>query len=158
MCGTTLTSLTWIRGPHGRRPPPGRLAGICEREVSSEYPRVATCSHFAAAQHLAEQCRLRSNVDKARRKELLRQYRATEQEQARRTLGFGQDDLKSLLDSLDVVAGEAPCDHSPRYTRAWAAARGLDPDTVVTALQAFGGHCDCEVLANVTPDKFGWPD
>jgi hypothetical protein len=37
-------------------------------------------------------------------------------------------------------------------------ARGLDPEVVLAALQEFGGFCDCELLANVTPDKFGWSD
>jgi hypothetical protein len=97
-------------------------------------------------------------MDKARRKALLRQHRASEQESARRLLAFGEQQLRSLLDMLDEAAEHETCDHSARLTRAWAISHGLDPEAVIAAVQEFGGYCDCEVLANVTPDKFGWSD
>lgn len=97
-------------------------------------------------------------MDQARRKELLQQYRADEHEQARRRLGLSEEALHSLLDHLDAIAEEASCDHSQRETRAWATSQGLDSDVVTEAVAELGGYCDCEVLANVTPDKFGWGD
>jgi hypothetical protein len=33
----------------------------------------------------------------------------------------------------------------------------LDADVVVRAINALGSNCDCELLLNVTPDRFGYP-
>jgi len=33
---------------------------------------------------------------------------------------------------------------------------GVDMEALVDALKSWGGACDCKIVANVTPDKFGW--
>jgi hypothetical protein len=48
------------------------------------------------------------------------------------------------------------CDKTLRHTRHWAEEQRLDIERVLESVGAFGGYCDCEVLFNVTPDKFGW--
>ena len=48
------------------------------------------------------------------------------------------------------------CDHTLRHTQSWAEQQGLDAQRVLESVSEFGGFCDCEVLFNVTPDKFAW--
>jgi Protein of unknown function (DUF2695) len=95
-------------------------------------------------------------MDKARRKELLRAHKAATHESARKTLGLTESELTALRDTLDAAAEHLRCDHTVRITREWATSRGLDPNTVSAGVREFGGFCDCEVLANVEPEKFGW--
>lgn len=99
-----------------------------------------------------------SGSDKARRKELLRRYKNTERSAAREQLGLTADDLASLLECLDDQLNNVECDHTLRLTKQWAQEHGQSVEAITNAVLSFGGYCDCEVLANVTPDKFGWPD
>jgi len=48
------------------------------------------------------------------------------------------------------------CDRTLRHTSLWAAQQQFDVEQVLRSVREFGGFCDCEVLFNVTPDKFGW--
>jgi hypothetical protein len=97
-------------------------------------------------------------MDKARRKELLRQHKASEHTTARRTLGLTNVQLTSLLTRLDEANAEQHCDRTLRMTRDWAQAQGLDASAITASLGELAAFCDCEVLANVTPDRFGWPE
>jgi hypothetical protein len=97
-------------------------------------------------------------MDRARRKELQRQYKSSEHAAARHTLLLTRKQLHSLLAALKEVDAEDVCDHTQRLARGWASERGLDAVAVGKSLAEHGGYCDCEVLANVTPDKFGWPE
>lgn len=45
------------------------------------------------------------------------------------------------------------CDGSHRHTRAWAAVHGVDPALLVSFIAGRGGHCDCEVVINVDPER-----
>jgi hypothetical protein len=69
------------------------------------------------------------------------------------------EQLKALLDHLDVELPKSPCDHTLRLTRGWAEANSVDADALAESLFHFGGGCDCEVLANVDPETQvdGWP-
>lgn len=97
-------------------------------------------------------------MDKARRKALRRQAKDAEYTEVRRRLGFGEKILRSLRHDLNEASASEVCDHSLRLTRDWATNHTLDPDRVAQAVQTFGGTCDHEVLAKVTPDRFGWRD
>ena len=94
--------------------------------------------------------------DRRRRKKLIDDYKAREYTQARECLGLTADSLASLLGYLEDRLAEVPRDHSPRLTREWAEQNGHEKQRVEDGVTAFGGYCDCEVAANVTPDKFGW--
>ena len=95
-----------------------------------------------------------------RKKQLRDQYKQQELLQARKTLGLYPDQLRELQNwiSNSLHGLGIACDHTLVRTREWAASAGLDPDAVAKGVAAFGGHCDCEVLWNVTPDKFGYPE
>jgi hypothetical protein len=57
-------------------------------------------------------------------------------------------DLRGLFDHLDAAL-EGGCDHTLVHTRRYLQSRGLNEEAVVPWLAEYGGHCDCEVLANV---------
>jgi Protein of unknown function (DUF2695) len=52
----------------------------------------------------------------------------------------------------DDERGEATwkCDTTLDMTRAWLRDRGLDEEENIAFLESLGGHCDCEVVFNVT--------
>jgi uncharacterized protein DUF2695 len=78
---------------------------------------------------------------------------------AREKLGLQAEQFKSLRSFLDGSAFKIKpvCDHTHTRTEEWAGRMGIDMEALVEALKSFGGACDCKVVANVTPDKFGWP-
>ena len=96
--------------------------------------------------------------DKARRRALIRELKSAEYAEARARLGLDSVELDDLHDYLEHRGEEAGCDHTLRFTDAWTYERGRDIETIRVAVREFGGFCDCEVLANVTREKFGWPD
>jgi hypothetical protein len=89
-----------------------------------------------------------SNAELERRKALLRGLAEQHHAQAIAALPLPREALTALFDHLDQALGAA-CDHSLRFTRQFLQQQALDEATVVPWLQANGGYCDCEVLANV---------
>jgi hypothetical protein len=96
--------------------------------------------------------------DKARRREIIRRLKAAEFAVSRAQLGLGPDELDDLHEYLERCGQQDSCDHTLQYTIAWAQERGQHVETLLPALGAFGGFCDCEVLANVSRDRLGWPE
>jgi hypothetical protein len=78
---------------------------------------------------------------------------------ARAKLGLDADQLKQLRAFLDgkTFGIKIVCDHTHARTEEWAGRMGVDIEALVEALKSFGGACDCKTLAQVTPDRFGWP-
>lgn len=76
----------------------------------------------------------------------------------RTKLGLSADQFKELRGFLDgkTFGRKIVCDHTHARTEEWAGRMGVDMEALVDALKSFGGACDCKVVANVTPDKFGW--
>ena len=77
-----------------------------------------------------------------------------EAQRARERAGMILDEpqLSSLLDYLDEQLQVARCDHTLRFTEAWAAEHSVDATALAASVEKFGGYCDCEVLANVEPE------
>ena len=77
---------------------------------------------------------------------------------ARAKLGLSADQFKELRSFLDgkTFGRKIACDHSHARTEEWAGRMGVDMEALVDVLKSMGGACDCKVLAQVTPDKFGW--
>lgn len=61
------------------------------------------------------------------------------------------DWLDRLLAHLDARLRSVDCDHQLTLTQRWALREGLDQDGVASRVRAFGGFCDCEVVANAPP-------
>lgn len=76
----------------------------------------------------------------------------------RAKLGLSADQFHELRGFLDgkTFGRKIACDHTHARTEEWAGRMGVDMEALVDALKSFGGACDCKVVANVTPDKFGW--
>lgn len=79
-------------------------------------------------------------------------------EAARKKLGLDEMQFKSLRNFLEgrSFGVRIACDHTHARTEEWAGRMGMDMEALVEALKFFGGTCDCQVLAKVTPDRFGW--
>lgn len=77
---------------------------------------------------------------------------------ARAKLGLSADQFKELRAFLDgkTFGLKIVCDHTHARTEEWAGRMGIDMEALVEALKSWGGACDCKIVANVTPDKFGW--
>ena len=94
-----------------------------------------------------------SQPERERRKALVRETARRRRQDAESRMPLTREDLSALFDHLDHAL-EDGCDHSLRLTRAFLASRSLPEDLIVPWLGEYGGHCDCEVLANVADE---WP-
>lgn len=93
-----------------------------------------------------------SGDEKAQRKALRDSYKQGEKQTAMTALTLDRPALDSLLDHLDEALSDQGCDHSLRFTQAWAEQEGREWEPLADGLREAGGYCDCEVLANVDPD------
>src|SRR5687767_6276658 len=87
--------------------------------------------------------------DKDQRKAMLRAVKDRERAAAEAALPLPKADLAALFDHLDAELGDVACDDTLRLSAAFLAARVLDVPRITAWLRENGGHCDCEVLANV---------
>jgi hypothetical protein len=84
---------------------------------------------------------------------LKRAFKNAERAAAREQMLLDKASLEALIEDVNTALASDGCDHSLRATRNWARARGIDPDALAASLAHFGGYCDCEVVANVTPEE-----
>ncbi len=57
---------------------------------------------------------------------------------------------EELFDHLHTTLPHQPCDHTLRHTAAFAKQHGLCFVALAQLLEDYGGHCDCEVMLNVS--------
>ena len=91
--------------------------------------------------------------EQARRKALRDGYKQGQQEATWQALTLDRAALDGLLDHVEERVTGDGCDHSLRYSQEWAEQEGRAWEPLSAALRQAGGHCDCEVLANVDPDS-----
>jgi hypothetical protein len=89
------------------------------------------------------------------RRAKLRAWKEGQQAAREAAMPLTHDHLRALFDALDPALDEEGCDHTLRLTREILRRRGLDEERVIAWLAEYGGHCDCEVLANVGSE---WDD
>jgi hypothetical protein len=89
-----------------------------------------------------------SKQSKEKRKSLA-EWKSKQRKGAEDELPASLEVLLTLFDELDKQLSVAACDHSLKFTLAWAHRVGIDPDRTVYWARQYGGFCDCEVLANV---------
>ncbi|RZJ60237.1 MAG: DUF2695 domain-containing protein [Hymenobacter sp.] len=94
-----------------------------------------------------------SAAEKQRRKELTQLTKAATAASFMASLPASISQFKALFDYLDDKLSEQSCDDTLRYTRQFAIAAQVPYETLQEWLTTEGGHCDCEVLANVE-EKF----
>ena len=89
-------------------------------------------------------------MDKARKKELLKDYKAKEKQNFQDSLPMDEEVFWELFDYLDERLEEQDgCDHSLSLTRAFLETKGVDVESILEWIVDNGGGCDCEVLYNV---------
>lgn len=88
-----------------------------------------------------------------RKDALKKAWREQENQKLLASIPMPKEGLRELFDHLDGALAEG-CDHSLRLTTAFLESKKLEVQRVVPWLGEHGGHCDCEVLANVE-DEFG---
>ena len=77
-------------------------------------------------------------MDKARKKELLKGYKAKEKQ-----------NFKDSLPMDEKLEANDGCDHSLTFTREFLEKQKVDVESVLDWIIKEGGGCDCEVLYNV---------
>ena len=89
-------------------------------------------------------------MDKARKKELLKDYKSKEKQNFQDSLPMDEEVFWELFDYLDERLEEQDgCDHSLSLTRAFLETKGVDVERILEWIVDNGGGCDCEVLYNV---------
>jgi hypothetical protein len=61
------------------------------------------------------------------------------------------EQVEAMVDHVGAHVARSGCDHSRRFTRAWAERHGVSWAALEDALDASRGYCDCEVTCN-TPE------
>lgn len=89
-----------------------------------------------------------SKAEQERRKAIVRGIAQRQRANAITSMPISQSDLAELFDHLDEALA-AGCDDSLRFTREFLRSKVLPEATIIPWLGEYGGHCDCEVLANV---------
>ena len=90
-----------------------------------------------------------SKEEKRRRAALVESMVAEDTKKAIEVMPLSLSQLGKLFDHLDAYLEIEDCDHSAKITSAFLAKLQLDQNKVLPWLQEQGGHCDCEILANV---------
>jgi Protein of unknown function (DUF2695) len=86
-----------------------------------------------------------------RKEELKKAWREQEKQRLVTSIPMPHAELRALFDFLD---GISQCDHTLKQTNQFLEQHKLNANRVIAWLQENGGHCDCEITANVE-DKFG---
>lgn len=88
--------------------------------------------------------------EKERRRQLRKALQKKAKEEFEHSLPMGREVFKGLFDHLDRGLQMNVCDHTRGMTTTFLSGKGIvDIPAVMRWLDAHGGYCDCEVLANV---------
>jgi Protein of unknown function (DUF2695) len=89
-----------------------------------------------------------SKEEKARRKTLVRALQEKEAANAEAQMPLSKSDLADLFDWVDEKLADG-CDRTLKHTLEFIRTKRLAEQAIVPWLAQYGGHCDCEVIANV---------
>ncbi|MDR2212536.1 MAG: DUF2695 domain-containing protein [Pseudomonadales bacterium] len=89
-----------------------------------------------------------SKTERERRKAIVLEIVQRQKAEAVASMPISQSQLSQLFDYLDSAL-ETGCDHSLKLTRQFLQTNALPEAKIIPWLGSYGGHCDCEVLANV---------
>ena len=85
-----------------------------------------------------------------RRKQIAKDLRLKARQEFDNTLPTSRENFKALFDYLDEQLTENDCDHNLELSIRFLNSHNLENIEAITKwLKENGGHCDCEVLANV---------
>lgn len=92
---------------------------------------------------------MKSPDEKEKRRELQLQFQQQQKEAFITSLPMEAAVFTNLFDYLDHKLEEEGCDHSLRFTEEYLQQFNLPKQQTIAWLNANGGFCDCEVLANI---------
>lgn len=88
--------------------------------------------------------------EKNKRKQVFSNLRKKSEEEFESSLPMSRDSFKKLFDYFDTELSENDCDDTNRLTKSYLEQIGIaNSQEVLGWLAEKGGHCDCEILANV---------
>src|SRR5260221_12708060 len=64
--------------------------------------------------------------------------------------------VSELIEYVDRSLRASGCDHSHRFSAAWAKEREVNWDDLLDSLEATGAFCDCEVVLNLEEGPLLW--
>lgn len=88
-------------------------------------------------------------MDKSEQKRIKREIREKEKQAFIDSLPMSKELFDELFDRLDEKLENQGCDNTLTITLEFLESKDLHASTVVEWMKEHGGHCDCEVLANV---------
>lgn len=89
-------------------------------------------------------------------KEIKRQYLENERKKFQESLPIAEKFFPKLFDFLEQKLSQKPCNHTPKNTQFFCKIHKISAENQVIAwLSENGGHCDCEILYNVS-EHFSW--
>jgi len=65
------------------------------------------------------------------------------------TFALDRQRVSELVEYVDRNVRTSGCDHSHRFSAAWAAEHAVNWDDLLDALEGNGAFCDCEVVLNI---------
>ena len=90
-----------------------------------------------------------NKTEKERRNIIKRQLKKEEKEKALDSLPISTGKINELLDYLEEKISVIDCDETLKLTLDFIDKNNLPKDILIDWFTENGGHCDCEVLANV---------
>ncbi len=92
-----------------------------------------------------------NTFDKSQKKKIKQQFKKQERELFLKNLPLPEAQLLELFSDVEANLQKNACDHTPKNARQFIEKQQIDNvDAVLTWLADHGGHCDCEILYNVT--------
>ena len=88
-------------------------------------------------------------MDKNEKKQLLKKYAQEQKNTLVNSLPFNTALFEQLFDYLDEVLEIEGCDDTLKYTIKFINDNNIPLEKSIDWLSENGGHCDCEVLANI---------
>lgn len=98
---------------------------------------------------------IKAEIEEGRKKREKELRERTDWPELERELPVSKSELKRLIEHVRSGVNSNGCDNTLEHTLSFADMHSLPEDQLVAWLQAGGGYCDCEVLANVA-DMWEW--
>ncbi len=88
--------------------------------------------------------------EEQRRKQIMDDLKKKADQEFESSLPMSRDNFKKLFDQLDAQLTNKNCDDTNIFTKTFLLQSNIkNVDEVLEWFADHGGHCDCEILANV---------
>ena len=87
-------------------------------------------------------------MDRKEKKLRLEEWARGQRAAARTALPLSDEKFQALFDEVNEHLENEGCDRTRRFTEQWLSRNLIAVEPVLSWLEANGGYCDCEVIAN----------